>query len=296
MLVGESRRVELWGTPVEQDDRVRLPEAGLSAPDTARALALIGEVRRLWVLAAAAKISLERGPEALALEAVAERSGIAPAEVLALFPERDALLRATQSKAAAVAAEYAIPRFAAEPDPLERTRLAVAHLLAFCTAEPELAWACVVDCAATRGSRSHLASTLSRVVNEWFDGFRRSSEREQLVAHSLTDAMDAVAQALKNGDTGRMAELYPTTVEAMLTPFLGPAAARIVAARPTPSATPPRSPVGPHGERLVLDLRLTAALLDELKTFRRSKAWDSPYGDPASTECRVVVSDFEGRQ
>ena len=267
LLVGEARRVELWSATTERENQARLSVGHLSAPDTARVLELIGEVRRLWILAAAAKISLERGPEALTLDAVAERSGIALTEVLALFPERDALLRATQSKAAAVAAEYVIPRFAAEPDPLERTRLAAAHLLAFCEAEPELAWACVVDCAATRNSRTHLARILSRVVNDWFDGFRPADERERLVALSLTAAMDAVAAALQSSDASRLAELYPAILDAMLTPFLGAAAARIVAARPAPATTPPRTPTGPHGERLVLDLRLTAGLLDELKRF-----------------------------
>lgn len=264
-LVGESRRVELWAAS-QRDPRPRLVDDRPNDPDTPRALRLIGEVRRLWVIAAVAKISLERGPEAVTPDAVAERSGIALAEVLGLFPDQEELLRAAYGKAAAVAAEYAIPRFVAEPDPLERTRLAIAHLLAFCEAEPELAWACVVDCAATQRSRAHLSRLLSRVVNDWFDGYRPTDERERLVTGSLAAAMDAVAELLRKGD-GRPGELYPTILEAMLTPFLGAAAARIVAARPAPATIPPRVPVGPHGERLVLDLRLTARLLEELKEF-----------------------------
>ena len=264
-LVGESRRDGFSRTP-ERNTEIRTPD-----PDAGRVQRLLGEVRRLWAIAAAAKISFEKGPAAVSPMAVAERSGIPHIEILAMFPEPDGLLEATFGKAAAVAAEYAIPRFVAEPDPLERSRLAAAHLLAFCEAEPELAWACVADCVATRPARAQLARTLSRVVTDWFDGYPTGGEQERLVAGSIGEALDAIADALQARGAMGLGDLYATTLETVLTPLVGATAARIVAARPAPEVRPPEAPLGPRGERLVLDLRLTADLLDELKGFPAAK-------------------------
>lgn len=245
---------------------MRLADDPPSNSGVGRVQHVIGEVRRLWVLAAAAKISFERGPDSVSLSYVAERSGIPHSEVLALFPETADLLRATFSKATAVAAEYLIPRFAAEPDPLERSRLATAHLLAFCEAEPELACVCVVDCAATERPRADLSRTLSRIVSDWFDGYSPApaGRREPLLTQPFELAMGLIADALRGHDTSTLAGHYPKILEAVLTPAIGVTAARAVASRPAPEAVPPYSLVGPHGERLVLDLRLTAGLLDEL--------------------------------
>jgi len=265
LLVGESRRDGFSPAP-ERNTEIRTPD-----PDAGRVQRLLGEVRRLWAIAAAAKISFEKGPDAVSPTAVAERSGIPHVEILALFPEPDGLLNATFSKAAAVAAEYAIPRFVAEPDPLERSRLATAHLLAFCEAEPELAWACVANCVDTGPARAQLARTLSRIVTDWFDGYPAGDERERLVAGSISEAMDAIADALHTRGARRLGDLYPMTLETVLAPLVGATAARIVAARPAPGVRPPEAPVGPRGERLVLDLRLTADLLDELKGFPAAK-------------------------
>lgn len=238
--------------------------ASPGASDAGRGQQLILAVHRLWMIAAAAKICLESGPDAVSLASVAERSGIARAEGSELFSGPAELLRATFSKAVAVAAEYALPRFAGEPDPLEKSRLATAHLLAFCAAEPELASVCLADCPATREQRANLAGTLTWIVADWFEEYPARYRGDSALVRTVERVMHAVEEALHAPDPGRVERLYPDILTAILTPFVGDPAGRILATRPAPCASPPERTAGPDGERLVLDLRLTAGLLAEL--------------------------------
>lgn len=230
-------------------------------------LELVAEVRRLWIVAAAAKICFESGPDDVSFEYVAERSGIGAREVSTVFPTREDLLLAAFDKAAAVGAEYVIPRFAAEPDPVEKARLATAHLLAFCSTEPELCSVCVAECDATREARSNMARILGRIVAEWFVEYPADETGALAAADAVVRMMRTVAGTLHERDTTWTGRLYPEMLEALLGQFVGARRARILAARPAPAVRPPEAPVGPSGGRVGLDMRLTADLIAELSAL-----------------------------
>ncbi|MGO9490065.1 MAG: TetR/AcrR family transcriptional regulator [Solirubrobacteraceae bacterium] len=228
-------------------------------------------MRRIWIVAAAAKICFESGPDAVSLAYAAERSGLGSQEVSTLFPTPEDLLQATFDKAAAVGAEYIIPRFAAEPDPVEKVRLVTAHLLAFCAAEPELSWVCVADCEATREARVRMARILGQIVADWFKEFPTDDADALAATRTVARVMQLVAEALHEQTSESVGRLYPALVEALVSPFIGAPSARIVAARPAPEVRPPDAPIGPSGDPVGLDVRLTVDLVDELAALSQAR-------------------------
>jgi hypothetical protein len=222
---------------------------------------LASEVHRMWLIAATARICHEEGPSGVQLPYVARRAGITPATAERLLGTAEACLVAAFRKAAALAAEFAIPRFALETEPVERVRSGATQLLGFGEAEPQLTAVLLCRSEATRAQEQAMALALSRIVADDFDGSRPGQS-------SLPDTRIAVDEAFSlirgrlGGEHPELIELLPMIVEALLTPQIGETAARIQAERPAPTFARPSLPGG-ASPAPSLEIRLTASLLSE---------------------------------
>jgi AcrR family transcriptional regulator len=220
---------------------------------------LAAEVHRMWVIAATVKICHEEGPDAVRLPYVAQRAGITLATTQQLLGSAEACLLAAFVKAAALASEATIPRFAMETEPVERLRVGVTQMLGFGEAEPQLTAVLLCRSEATRTQEQAMALALSRIVADDFDGPRSGRA-------TLPDTRIAVDEAfgLIRGRLGdarpELLTLLPTIVEALLTPQIGDTAARIQAERPPPALFRPSLPGG-DSPAASLEIRLTASLL-----------------------------------
>lgn len=220
---------------------------------------LAGEVHRMWLIAATAKICHEEGPGGVRLPYVARRAGVTLATAEELLGTAEECLAATFRKAAALAAEVAIPRFAAETEPVERVRAGAVQLLGFGEAEPQLTAVLLCRSEATRAREQAMALSLSRIVADDFEGTRPRQA-------SLPDTRIAVDEAfgLIRGRLGaehpKLIDLLPAILEALLTPQIGETAARIQAERPAPAFVRPSLP-GDSSPAPSLEIRLTAGLL-----------------------------------
>lgn len=228
---------------------------------------LLREVQRLWVLAAAAKISYEAGTDTATIANIAERAGVARSTVEEMFPDARQCLHAAFEKAAALAAERVIPCFAVEVGAVQRVRVAVMQLLAFCDSERELASVCVAQAAATAERRAKMIDTLSRIVVGEFEDSAQgpAGSGAVAVAVAVDRAINLVHQRLFERGPEPLTDLLPQVLELILTPHIGRAAARIEAGRPAPSVMEtPEVWRMPRERRPSLDVRLTADLLSEL--------------------------------
>ena len=127
---------------------------------------LVAEVHRMWLVAATAKICHEEGPGGVRLPYVARRAGVTPATAERLLGTAEACLVAAFRKAAALAGEIAIPRFALETDPVERVRVGATQLLGFGETEPQLTAVLLCRSEATRAQEQAMGLALSRIVAE----------------------------------------------------------------------------------------------------------------------------------
>jgi hypothetical protein len=222
---------------------------------------LAAEVHRMWAIAATAKICHESGPGAVRLAYVAQRAGITQATAERLLGTAEACLVAAFRKAAALAAEIAIPRFALESEPVERVRVGAAQLLGFGEIEPQLTAVLLCRSDATRAQEQAMAFALSRIVAADFEGPGTGRE-------NLPDTRIAVDEAfgLIRGRLGdehpELLELLPAILETLLTPQIGETAARIQAERAPPAFARPSLPGG-SSPAASLEVRLTASLLSE---------------------------------
>jgi AcrR family transcriptional regulator len=254
---------EIPGEPIDAllDRRRGLPRRGAT---DARSEELVREIRRMWVLAATAKIFYASGPGAVTVHYVAERAGVTAKIVEELYRDGSACIVATHERGFALAAERTVPRYAAEVDPIERIRTALAQLLWFCESERELASVCVADAAATSGRKEEMVRTLSRILGEELDDHALPVSAREASSEPLEQALALVRERLAERRRERTMDLFGEILELILTEHIGSAAARIEAARSAPRLPAVSGPEDRRGKRPSLDLRLAGPLLREL--------------------------------
>lgn len=238
---------------------------------------LVREVHRMWIVAAVARIAYEAGPDAVTVNWVAVRSGLHRSTVEALFGDRDGCVEAAFEKAVAVAAQCVIPWFAAEVDAAQRIRTAASGLLAFCDTERELATLCLAEAECTAVHRRRMVATLTRVVLDELSDQGLGAPDAGAAAASVQHAIQLVRERLAARET--VSDLLAPIVSAVLSPQLGPSAARREAMRSAGTTVPPavQGQPYPRASKNSLELRLTAPLLNELSALnedaRRRRAW-----------------------
>jgi hypothetical protein len=215
----------------------------------------------MWLIAATAKICHEEGPGGVRLPYVARRAGITPETAEGLLGTAEGCLAAAFRKAAALAAEIAIPRFAVETEPVERVRVGATQLLGFGEAEPQLTAVLLCRSEATRAQEQAMGLALSRIVADDFDGSHTDQASLPDTRIAVDEAFGLIRARLGNDDPGLL-ELLPAIVEALLTPQIGETAARIQAERPAPAFVRPSLP-GNSSPAPSLEIRLTASLLSQ---------------------------------
>jgi AcrR family transcriptional regulator len=240
------------------DDRLIPGDAGQDHSFDER---LADEIHRMWLIAATAKICHEEGPGALVMAHVARRAGITLATAERLVGTAEACLIAAFRKAAALAVEATLPRFALEAEPIERVRIGATQLLGFGEAEPQLTAVLLSRSDATRAQQQAMTLALSRVIAD--DLEKPSSGQTDLsdTRIALEGAFGLVRSRLGNSRP-QLLELLPVIVQSLLTPQLGETAARIQAERPAPAFARPPLPGG-SSPAPSLEIRLTASLLSE---------------------------------
>jgi hypothetical protein len=251
--------------PMESyDDQRRPGTPGQTAGEHPRGeQRLAAEVHRIWLIAATAKICHEEGPGAVRLPYVARRAGITLTTAERLLGTAEECLVATFRKAAALAAEITVPRFAVESEPIERLRVAAAQLLGFAETEPQLTTVLLCRSDATKAQEQDMALALSRIITEDFD-------QPQPGQPALPDTRIAVEEAFAlirgrlRDDRPKLLELLPSVIESLLTPQIGETAARLHAERPPPAFVGPSLP-GTSSPAPSLEIRLTASLLSQPK-------------------------------
>ncbi|HEX4436446.1 MAG TPA: hypothetical protein VH061_06570 [Solirubrobacteraceae bacterium] len=222
---------------------------------------LAAEVHRMWLIAATAKICHEEGPGGVRLPYVARRAGITLATAEGLLGTAEGCLAAAFRKAAALAAEIAIPRFAVETEPVERVRVGATQLLGFGEAEPQLTAVLLSRSEATRAQEQAMGLALSRIVADDFGGSHTDQASLPDTRIAVDEAFGLIRARLGN-DNPELVELLPAIVEALLTPQIGETAARIQAERPAPAFVRPSLP-GNSSPAPSLEIRLTASLLSQ---------------------------------
>jgi AcrR family transcriptional regulator len=219
-------------------------------------------VQRMWLVAATASIVCERGPAAVTVAAIVERSGTERRLLTQLLEDEEGCIAAAFDKALAVAAERTIPWFAAQNGPLPRVETAVERLVYFCAEEPELAAVLLAPDRRTAPRRARMILTLARVARSELERTTPQPPPPDTCAAAMGAALATAAQALPEGETCNWTELAQSVFELVLTPYLGAADARARAAQLTLRHDPRRPVEAPR--RPSLELRLTAELLGEL--------------------------------
>jgi AcrR family transcriptional regulator len=234
------------------------------------------EVRRMWAIAAAARIAHELGVEEVRLATVARRAGIGEDALSALFADREELLAAAFGTACILAAERAIPHYMIEVGPVQRLRAGVAQLLAFHDAEPELSSICLNEAPELATQRAGVRRLLARVICEELDTCFPPAVSPGEIEMAVARALEVVRRARGETPAGRAEALLAAVMQEILTPHLGTATAQIEASLPAPEVlTTPRRLYADG--RAGLDVRLTAHLLGS-RSKRLSRPLDGSDG------------------
>jgi AcrR family transcriptional regulator len=202
----------------------------------------------------------ERDPGTVTVAHVVERSGVSRRTFYELFKDREDCFLAAFDTAIAMAAETALPAYAAPGSWRERVRAGLEAMLCFLDAEPELGYLCVVG-ALGNGDRAleRRARVISRLVEAVHEGRRESRgtrRPDRLTAEGLVGAVLAVIHARLVEQSARpLLSLLNPLMGMIVLPYQGAAASEREQRHPTPRA---RKPTAPRSNPLrELDMRLT---------------------------------------
>ena len=208
--------------------------------------ALVSEIQRTRLLAAAVRSVDELGYTQVSVSDITQRSRVSRRTFYELFANREECLAAVlesaveRIRAQLARAELDTPRGAGGLPWRERVRGGLWAILCFLDREPALARFCVVQSA--RGAqpmlerREQLLRELASVVEEGREECVRKGDCPPLTAEGLVGAAFSILYArLLRGEREPLTGLQGELMGMIVLPYLGPAAARRERARPAPA-------------------------------------------------------------
>jgi AcrR family transcriptional regulator len=219
------------------------------------------EIQRARIVGAISELVRERGGTGVSVAHIVARSGISRRTFYELFADREECFIVAFDRSIHQASGSVTAAYGGAGSWRERTRAALAAILAYFDAEPDRAYLCVVGAlgGGPRALRRRAAvlQALVAAVHEGAEATRRERRPDALVAEAVVGAVLAVVHArMLEGDTRPLAGLLNPLMAMIVLPYLGTAAGERERARPEPP--PARRPVRPHADPLRnLDMRLT---------------------------------------
>jgi AcrR family transcriptional regulator len=258
---GRARQIALI---MSARDRAQLRAPLLREPDR-DGRSNVAEIQRVRMLRAALEAIDVHGYSGFTVAHVIQRAKVSRKTFYEVFIDREDCFAALFEQAIAEASSRVIGAYEAHDSWRERTRAALAELLAFIDDEPALARLCFVDALAA-GPRVHerRAGVLDRVraVIE-LGGSQRDGVREpaEVTAEGVMGAVFAVIHTrLVERNKKPYVELLGQLMSIVVLPYLGRAAAARELARPIPARRSPakrRVPTAGNDPLEGVNMRLT---------------------------------------
>jgi AcrR family transcriptional regulator len=202
-------------------------------------LALVGEVQRLRILSAMARIACEQGLQSATVTQLVGRAGVSRRRFYELFECREDCFLQAFERALALASERVSAAYELGLGWVGRVRVGMLALLRFCEEEPELARVCVVHALAagprTLARRGQVLEQLANVLDEGRLASRAGTQPQPLVADVLLGGVLAVIHArLLESSSGPLTDLLNRLMFVIVLPYQGFPAARRELSRPVP--------------------------------------------------------------
>jgi AcrR family transcriptional regulator len=232
----------------------------------------VEDIQRARILSAMVEVASESGYLGAAVAPVVARAGVSRRTFYELFDGREDCFLAAFDWGVEQARQVTVEAYESRRSWLDRVRHALAALLAFLDAEPELAHVCVVDALGAGGLvLGRRAQVLEELVGALETTAPQARGRPTLTAEGVVGGAFSVLhrrmlEQRSGGDDGAhtpLIQLHGQLMALIAFPYLGPRAAAAELTRKAPSVRQPeaaRATGGqPAGGRLLerLDMRLT---------------------------------------
>jgi AcrR family transcriptional regulator len=203
----------------------------------------VADIQRARVLSAAVDVVAERGLSNVTVAHVVARSGISRRTFYELFADRDECLLAALDEAIARASGQVVPAYRSGEGWAEEIRLALAALLSFLDAEPDVGRLLVVESLGAGPvaleRRQRVLAQLIAVVDAGRGERRAALAPPPLTAEGIVGAVFSVIHArIVQGERRPLLDLLGPLMSMIAMPYLGPAAARRELERPAPKSPP----------------------------------------------------------
>jgi AcrR family transcriptional regulator/DNA-binding MarR family transcriptional regulator len=229
----------------------------------------VDEFQHARIVSAMIEVSSELGYLGAAVAPVVARAGVSRRTFYELFDGREDCFLSAVEWGVAQAREVTVEAYATQRTWRERTRHALAALLAFLDAEPQLARVCVIE-ALGAGKlvlqrRAEIVEELVSAIDTGAPRGRAAADRPLLTAEGIIGGAFSVIhgrllEAGTAGEARQLVGLHGQLMALIVLPYLGPRAAGEEFTRPAPEV-PRREVVHAQGGggRLLerLDMRLT---------------------------------------
>lgn len=206
------------------------------------------EIQRARLIGAMVDVCAERGAGNVSVAHVVERAGVSRRTFYELFGDREDCFLAAFEDAIGRASRYVLQEYDPEARWLERVRASLVGLLRFLDIERPMGKLLIVGSLGA-GHRAHerrqrgIAQIIS-LVDEGREDCKGGGELPPLTAEGIVGGVLSVLHARLIGDRAEgLIELTGPLTSMIVSPYLGPAAARRELARPNPRA---RGKAGTH--------------------------------------------------
>jgi AcrR family transcriptional regulator/DNA-binding MarR family transcriptional regulator len=201
------------------------------------------EMQRRRLLSALMELAAEQGLEGASIGRICKRAGVSRRTFYELFEDRDACLLAAFDEALGRISTPVLVAYQTPGSWRERTRAALAALLARLDAEPGLARLCLIEALRAGPDVIQRRRRVLEQLAEAIDGGRAQSRHgdavSSLTAQGVVGGALSVVHASMLDATGRpLVELVNPLMAMIVHPYLGPMAARRELRRRPPEAPP----------------------------------------------------------
>jgi AcrR family transcriptional regulator len=267
-----------------------------SAAAAAAGGALVIEIQRSRLLAAASGVVDELGYSRTTVTHITERARVSRRTFYDLFEDReDCVLAVFEDVVGLLRGEVLAAASVEGLDWRDRVRAGLWTILSFLDREPVLARVCVVQAlrSGTRAleRREEILAELARVLDEGREEGSRSGECIALTAEGLVGAVFGIVYGrLLRGEHAPLTGLFKELMGMIVLPYLGPASARKEQARPVPTLAPSQGSLTTGSESTVAGVGYESDPLAELPmrlTYRTARVLEVLAAHPGVSN-RVV--------
>ena len=230
----------------------------------------VDDIQRARIVSAMVEVAADVGYLGAAVAPVVARAGISRRTFYELFEGREDCFLAAFDWAVEQARQVVVEAYGSQRSWRERVRHAVAALLVFLDAEPELARVCVIEALGAGqlalARRAQVMEEVGRALEGGAPKARRGGEARLLTAEGVVGGAFSVLhgrllEQRMSGGVGPFIDLHGQLMALIALPYLGPRAAGEELTRTPPEVQAPEiaRARGGDGGRLLdrLDMRLT---------------------------------------